>query len=103
VNLWADVAFSFRVQTQAFELVMYEYYHKVAQAQRAPEGRLISCRTIFALYNDYLTPYMLQTIKTVNGTLKCYADFKAYKQSMIKILLYNNQDKITKDIASLLM
>jgi uncharacterized C2H2 Zn-finger protein len=32
-----------------------------------------------------------------------YADFKAYKQSMIKILLYNNQDKITKDIASLLM
>jgi uncharacterized C2H2 Zn-finger protein len=32
-----------------------------------------------------------------------YADFKAYKQSKIKILLYNNQDKITKDIASLLM
>ena len=32
-----------------------------------------------------------------------YTDFKAYKQSMIKILLYNNQDKITKDIASLLM
>ena len=30
-----------------------------------------------------------------------YTDFKAYKQSMIKILLYNNQDKITKDIASL--
>ena len=32
-----------------------------------------------------------------------YTDFKAYEQSMIKILLYNNQDKITKDIASLLM
>jgi Mlc titration factor MtfA (ptsG expression regulator) len=65
VNLWADVEFSFRVQTQAFELVMYEFCHSVAQAQRAPEGRLISCRTVFALYNEYLTPYMLQTIKTV--------------------------------------
>lgn len=32
-----------------------------------------------------------------------YADFKAYKQSMIKVLLYNNQDRITKDLASLLM
>jgi hypothetical protein len=32
-----------------------------------------------------------------------YADFKAYKQSMIKVLLYNNQDKITKDLASLLI
>ena len=32
-----------------------------------------------------------------------YADFTAYKQSKIKILLCNNQDKIAKDIASLLM
>ena len=63
-------SFSFWVQTQAFELV-YEFYNDVALAQRAPEGRLISCRTVFALYNEYLTPYMLQTIKTVNGTLKC--------------------------------
>lgn len=31
-----------------------------------------------------------------------YANFKAYKTNSIKILLYNNQDKITKDIALLL-
>ena len=42
-----DVEFSFRVQTQAFELVMYEFYNDVVQAQLAPEGRLISGRTIF--------------------------------------------------------
>jgi hypothetical protein len=52
---WADVEFLCRVQTQAFELVMYEFCHSVAQARRAPEGRLISCRSIFALYNEYLT------------------------------------------------
>ena len=76
MNIWADVEFSCRVQTQAFELVMYEFCHSVAQAQRAPEGRLISRCCIFALYNEYLTPYMLQTIKTVllkqhfNGALE---------------------------------
>ena len=31
-----------------------------------------------------------------------YANFKAYKTNSIKILLYNNQDKISKDIALLL-
>jgi len=30
-----------------------------------------------------------------------YPNFKSYKQNSIKILLYNNQDKITKDIALL--
>ena len=44
---------------------------------------------------DYKNVYVEESVK--------YTDFKAYKQSMIKILLYNNQDKITKDIASLLM
>ena len=33
---------------EPFELVKYEFYNDVAQAQRAPEGRVISCRTIFA-------------------------------------------------------
>jgi len=31
-----------------------------------------------------------------------YPNFKSYKQNSIKILLYNNQDKITKDIALLI-
>jgi hypothetical protein len=32
--------------------------------------RALSCRSIFLLYNEYLTPHMLQTIKTFNGTFK---------------------------------
>ena len=36
---------------------MYEFYD-VAQAQRPPEVRLISSRTIFALYNEYSAPYI---------------------------------------------
>jgi ribosome assembly protein YihI (activator of Der GTPase) len=31
-----------------------------------------------------------------------YADYKTYKTNRIKVLLYNNQDKVTKDIALLL-
>ena len=31
-----------------------------------------------------------------------YPNYKSYKMNNIKILLYNNQDKITKDIALLL-
>jgi hypothetical protein len=31
-----------------------------------------------------------------------YADYKSYKTNRIKVLLYNNQDKVTKDIALLL-
>jgi hypothetical protein len=38
--------------------------------------------------------YMDDTVK--------YADYKSYKTNRIKVLLYNNQDKVTKDIALLL-
>ena len=54
-------------QTQAFELEMYEFYHDVVKGQRAPFGRLIYIfkNTLSILYNEYCTPYMLQTIKIV--------------------------------------
>jgi hypothetical protein len=31
-----------------------------------------------------------------------HVNYKAYKMSLIKLLLYNNQEKITQDIASLM-
>ena len=39
-------------------------------------------------------PFIYDTIE--------YPNFKSYKINNIKILLYNNQDKITKDIALLM-
>ena len=39
--------------------------------------------------------------KYVDDTTE-YQNYKSYKMNNIKILLYNNQDKITKDIALLL-
>jgi hypothetical protein len=40
------------------------------------------------------------TYYDVNEDVK-YSNYKSYKINDIKILLYNNQDKITKDIALL--
>jgi len=59
---------------------------------------------------DRKTKYIIQTFLDKCNSDEPYVDendvkypnFKSYKKNSIKILLYNNQDKITKDIALLI-
>ena len=78
------------------EIFLYRVLDLEAIYNELPTANKIDNRTQ-KIIQDFL-----DKLDDVEESVK-YADFKAYKQSKIKILLYNNQDKITKDIASLLM
>lgn len=53
------------------------------------------------LIQDFLDKMAEENIPFFDSETK-YDNFKTYKTNNIKILLYNNQDKITKDIALLI-
>ena len=53
------------------------------------------------LIQDFLDRMTVENVPFIHGETR-YDSFKSFKTSKIKILLYNNQDKITKDIALLI-
>ena len=68
-------------------------YDKLSTANKTDRrSQEIIQKLLFKLENGEV--YMDDTVR--------YADYKSYKTSRIKVLLYSNQDKDTKDIALLL-